>query len=112
MLKKSTVIPTDENRFLILMNRVSEIDAEVFKLTEEKTKCQTEMAEIKIKPFKIGDEVLCEVSAGRSKKVQKCVIEIEDGLIYVRPYKNDGELSGRHFNVPPEVDYQTFFKKV
>lgn len=109
---KATVIPTDENRFLVLMNRVSEIDAEVFKLREEKVKCQTKMAEIKIMPFKVGDEVMCEVSAGRTKKVQKCVIEVEDGMIYVRPYKNDGELSNRHFNVPPEVDYQKFFKKV
>lgn len=109
---KKTVIPTDENRFLVLMNRVSEIDAEVFKLQEEKIQCQTEMVEIKIKPFKVGDEVMCEVSAGRSKKVQKCVIEVEDGQLFVRPYKNDGELSNRHFYVSPEVDYATFFKKV
>ena len=112
MLKKSVIVPTDENRFLVLMNRVSEIDSQVFKLQEEKIKCQTEMAEIKIKPFKVGDEVLCEVSSGRTKKEQKCVIEVENGIIYVRPYKNYGELSNRHFNVPPEVDYQKFFKKV
>ena len=112
MKKVNTLGLTDEKRFLTLMARVSEIDAEVFKLQEEKIKCQTEMAEIKIKPFKVGDEVMCEVSAGRTKKVQKCVIEVEDGMIYVRPYKNDGELSNRHFNIPPEVDYQKFFKKV
>ena len=87
MKKVNTLGLTDEKRFLTLMARVSEIDAEVFKLQEEKIKCQTEMAEIKIKPFKVGDEVMCEVSAGRTKKVQKCVIEVEDGMIYVRPYK-------------------------
>lgn len=103
---------TNEKRFLTLMARVSEIDAEVFKLQEEKIKCQTEMAEIKIKPFKVGDEVMCEVSAGRTKKVQKCVIEVEDGLLYVRPFKNDGSLSDRHFKkVSAETDYQTYFKK-
>ena len=103
---------TTEKRFLTLMDRVSEIDAEVFNMQEEKIKCQTEIAEIKIMPFKVGDEVMCEVPAGRTKKVQKCIIEVEDGMIYVRPYKNDGELSNRHFNVLPEVDYQKFFKKV
>lgn len=112
MNKVKTLGLTTEKRFLTLMARVSEIDAEVFKLQEEKIKCQTEIAEIKIMPFKVGDEVMCEVSAGRTKKVQKCIIEVEDGMIYVRPYKNDGELSNRHFNVPPEVDYQKFFKKV
>lgn len=106
--------PEVQEKFVSLMNRVSEIDTEIYKLQEEKIQCQTEMAEIKLAPFKVGDEVLCEVSSGRTKKEQKCVIEVEDGIIYVRPYKSDGELSGRHFSVTPLGDktYSDFFKKV
>ncbi len=109
-----SIKPKVQERFLSLMNKVTDIDAEIYKLQLEKVKCQTEMAEIKLAPFSIGDEVMCEVSAGRTRKVQKCVIEVEEGIIYVRPYKNDGELSNRHFSITPIGDktYADYFKKV
>ena len=97
-----------------LMKRDTEITEEITRLHDEQTKCRNEMAEIRMSPFKIGDDVMCEVSAGRTKKLQKCVIEVEDGIIYVRPYKNDGELSNRNFVILPAFGktYADYFKKV
>lgn len=98
---------------LALMKRDTEIAEEIARLHDEQIQCKNEMAEIRMSPFKIGDDVMCEVSAGRTRKLQKCVIEVEEGIIYVRPYKSDGELSNRHFMIfPVNGNYSDYFKKV
>lgn len=112
--KNSTIIPTDENRVITLLNRISEIDTKRFRLLEEKHRCQKEIIEIKLKPFKIGDEVFCEVPCGRTKKIQKCIIGVGDDdygsvSVYVRPYKKDGTLSERHFYISEDADYSRVF---
>jgi len=111
--KKKPVTPQEENIVLEIMSRITDIDSEVYKLSLEKTELQKELLEIKIKPFKVGDYCMAEVSAGKTRKVQKCLIENEDGTLYLRPVKNDGELSGRHFSlVPVGKPYSDYLKPV
>lgn len=84
-----------------IKNLISSIDKQVTSLLVEKEELQKELLEISIKPFKIGDYCMAEVNAGKTKKVQKCLLENEGGILYLRPVKNDGELSGRHFSLTP-----------
>ena len=76
---------------------------ELYKVIENAKKEIAELKERKIAaeilPFKLGECVMFEAPAGKSKKWQKCILETEDGYLYARPYKNDGELSSRHFLV-------------
>lgn len=89
-------------------SRLDEIDAEiaenrkVIAEQEERIKSLLEEAlNIKIAPFKLGDYAMVDVRSGRQSKVQKCLLEGENGILYVRPIKNDGELSGRRFSITP-----------
>lgn len=116
-LKKTTKKPVtskDEEKFLQLMSEVTDIDKQIFALQQRKEQVQNEMLEIKIKPFKVGQTVLAEIPSGRSKKWQKCLIESENGILYLRPMKSDGELSGRHFSLTPVGDktYADYLKEV
>lgn len=111
---KSVTSNKEEERFLQLMKEVSDLDTQIFNLQQRKEQVQNEMLEIKIKPFKVGQTVLSEIPSGRSKKWQKCLIECENGTLYLRPMKNDGELSGRHFSmtpIPPKT-YADYLKEV
>ena len=89
-------------------NRLAEIEVEVSRLhkriqadRETISSLQSEKLSLEIAPFKIGDYALVEIATGRTRKQQKCLLECVDGMLYARPVKNDGELSGRHFSVIP-----------
>lgn len=112
MLKKA-VNHNTEDRFLELMSKCTDIDQKIFQLQQEKIDIQKEMIEIKIAPFKIGDIVLAEVPSGRSKKWQKCLLECENGILYLRPKKDNG-YSQRHFSLTPVggKTYADFLKEV
>ena len=104
----------DEEKFLKLMSEVSDLDKQIFALQQRREQVQSEMLEIRIKPFKVGQIVLAEIPSGRSRKWQKCVIENEHGFIYLRPIKADGSYSERHFSmipVPPKT-YSDYLKEV
>ena len=61
-----------------------------------------ERIELEIYPHKLGDTVVAEVQVGKTRKKTECVLEMGDGgTLYVRPFKNDGELSGRRFSLIP-----------
>lgn len=111
---KKVASPKDEEKFLQLMSEVTDLDKQIFALQQRKEQVQNEMLEIKIKPFKVGQIVLAEIPSGRSKKWQKCLIECENGTLYLRPVKSDGEMSGRHFSLTPVGDktYADFLKEV
>ena len=100
MMLKKAVKPRTEDRFLELMSKCTDIDQKIFQLRQEKIEVQKEMLEIKIAPFKIGDYALAEVQIGRSKKWQKCLLECENGILYLRPKKDNG-YSQRHFSLTP-----------
>lgn len=112
----------DLNRLKELERQVSDVYIQIEELEKKKLAIRAEMANIRIKPFKVGDTVMCEVPNGRSKnkKLQKCVIEVGGVVgdtVYVRPIKENGELSGRHFAVffdsftPRNRDITEIFRK-
>ena len=80
-----------------LMKQIADLDEQIVDLKERRISLSNQVAAEKILPFKEGDEVMYEVTTGRSRKLTKCLIEIDDGFPYVRPYKGDGSLSSRHF---------------
>lgn len=90
------------------------VEAEIKALKEKKKVLNISLLEIEIKPFKIGGYALSEIPSGRSRKWQKCLLECEDGLLYARPVKEDGTLSGRHFSILPfnGKTYSDYLKEV
>lgn len=114
-LKKATKVTksNDEEKFLQLMSEVTDLDKQIFALQQRKEQVQNEMLEIKIKPFKVGQIVLAEIPSGRSKKWQPCLIECENGTLYLRPKKENG-YSQRHFSLTPVggKTYADFLKEV
>lgn len=113
MILKKAVNPNTEDIFLELMSKCTDIDQKIFHLQQEKIEVQKEMLEIKIAPFKIGDIVLAEIPSGRGKKWQKCLLECENGILYLRPKKDNG-YSHRHFSLTPVggKTYSDFLKEV
>lgn len=115
ILKKKKVIPEEKlSKVTELMKKISDIDTEIHKKYEEREVLERELLEVKISPFKLGDYVMAEVNAGKTKKVQKCLLENDGSTLFVRPVKSDGELSNRHFSVipVPGKDYSDFLKPV
>lgn len=112
MLKRAKN-PKTEDTLLELMEKCTRIDQEIFRLQSEKMEVQEEMLKIKIAPFKIGQIVLAEIPSGRSKKWQKCLLECENGILYLRPKKENG-YSQRHFSLTPVGDktYSDYLKEV
>lgn len=88
----------DEELRKQLMGDIKCIEADIEKLQAKKMMLQKDLLELKIKPFKIGDYAIASIPSGRSTKEQKCLLECENGILYLRPVKPDGELSGRHFS--------------
>ena len=115
MALKKAVKPKTEDRFLELMSKCTDIDQKIFQLQQEKIEVQKEMLEIKIAPFKIGDYALASIPSGRSTKEQKCLLECDNGTLYLRPFKNDGTLADRHFScipIPNKSSYSDLLRKV
>lgn len=89
------------------------VDAKIGELCHKKKELERDLLELEIKPFKIGGYALVKVPSGKSTKEQKCLLECENGILYVRPVKADGELSGRHFSVfPINKKYSDILKEV
>ena len=76
----------------VVSNKISELYA-------QRRELEKSLLELDIEPFKIGGYALVEITSGRSKKWQKCLLECESGILYARPVKADGSLSGRHYSV-------------
>lgn len=90
-----------------LQKILHEKQAEILNLENECVFLQQEIILLQIHPFKLGDEVIAEVPMGRVKKKCKCILEMIGTILYVRPYKSDGELSNRRYSVNP-VDGKTY----
>ena len=65
-----------------------------------------QMTEIELLPFKVGDNVYYNLKQGKKSEETLCVIEVDieynaasAASVYVRPYKKDGNLSERRFQV-------------
>ena len=111
-LKK--VSKQNNNRAEEIKQRQKEISDLVANLKAEYKELNEELLSIQIAPFKLGGYALAEISSGRSKKWQKCLLECENGSLYVRPVKDNGELSGRHFSIFPwnGKTYADYLKEV
>lgn len=89
--------------------------SEVAKLNEEILQLRKEKLEFSLYPHKLGDTIVTEVQVGKTRKKSECVLEMsEDGILYVRPIKKDGELSGRRFSLIPTggKTYHDFIEEV
>lgn len=105
MLKKSVAKVDDKKEEIKeIEERISKIDEEIHNLKDTKKELQERKMNCLIAPFKLGGYALVTLSmGGRSKeKEHKCLLESTDGFfLYVRPIKDNGELSGRHFIIYP-----------
>lgn len=90
--------------------RIAVLEAEIESLHKERI-------ELLISPYKLGDKVLAEVQMGKTKKKVECILEAGSGetmgILYLRPFKEDGSLSGRRFMMLPDNDdYLSRFEPV
>lgn len=105
-----------------MAKKIAEVDSkinkkcsEVEKLNEEILQLRKEKLELSLYPHKLGDTVISEVQVGKTRKKSECVLEMSDGgILYVRPIKKDGELSGRRFSLVPTGNktYHDFIEEV
>lgn len=103
----------DEELERQLRNDIKCIEADIEDLVAKKVALQKDLLELKIRPFKIGDYAIASIPSGRSTKEQKCLLECENGILYLRPVKPDGDLSGRHFSCTVvNKSYTEVLKKV
>ena len=100
-VKKSS--PKDNSeRIAEISTLIEEKRSAISTLNEEIETLLKERIELEIYPHKLGDTVVAEVQVGKTRKKTECVLEMgEGGTLYVRPFKNDGELSGRRFSLIP-----------
>ena len=97
-----------------LLNDIRGIDEDIRLLESKRKDLEKDLLELRIKPFKVGEYVIAEVNSGRTKKEQTCLLECENGCLYLRPLKPDGELSGRHFSLfpVPGKTYSDYLRKL
>lgn len=115
MLKKKVMTTNNEEdtRYTALLGKKSSIEEGIYKLQCELEKVKNDMLAIRLEPFKVGDTVIAPVPSGRTTKIQKCIIECDNGTCYLRPYKKDGTLSDRHFSCTPVgKTYAEIFEEV
>ena len=100
-VKKSS-LKDNSKRIAEISTLIEEKRSAISTLNEEIETLLKERIELKIYPHKLGDTVVAEVQVGKTRKKTECVLEMGDGgTLYVRPFKNDGELSGRRFSLIP-----------
>ena len=100
-LKKSAH-KDNSKRIAEISTLIEEKRSAISTLNEEIETLLKERVELQIYPHKLGDTVVAEVQVGKTRKKTECVLEMGDGgTLYVRPFKNDGELSGRRFSLIP-----------
>lgn len=96
-----------------IIGDIQGIEAEIERLTLKKSMLQRDLLAHEIAPFEIGGYAICEVPAGRKTKVQKCLLECVNGILYVRPVNEDGTTANRHFSLVPtgKKTYHDLLKK-
>ena len=96
-----------------LATKIQELSKQQWELREQIRNLKEEQTALRLLPFKVGDKVWCNVQQGKNKKETICAIEIDNDIVYVRPYKKDGQLSDRRFSVwELSKTYAEQFRKV
>lgn len=104
---------TPKNEIASLREQLYDIDCRISALEGQKKAVKDKILSLEIAPFKIGDYVIATVPSGRTAKEQKCLLECEQGILYLRPVTKSGELSGRRFSFTPiKQSYQEYLKPV
>lgn len=121
-IAKTTAPKKQDKSLSDVAKKIADVDLEIGLKQKQAESIQQEIQdlykkrlELAIYPHKLGDKVLAEVQVGKTRKKSECVIEMgESGILYVRPFKNDGTLSGRRFSIVPVGDttYQDLLEKV
>ena len=108
ILKKKT-----SNKMETIKIEINSKLKEIESLKSQVSELRTELLSLEILPFKIGDYALAEVQIGRTKKECKCLLECVNGILYLRPVKNNGKPSQKHFSCTPiSKSYSEILKKV
>lgn len=98
----NTSLPDNAKRIAEITAEINEKCKQAADLKMEIEELAKKRLELSIYPHKLGDKVVAEVQSGKTRKKTECVLEAgENGALYVRPFKNDGELSGRRFSICP-----------
>ena len=101
-VQKKSAPKYNSKRIAEISTLIEEKRSAISTLNEEIETLLKERVELEIYPHKLGDTVVAEVQVGKTRKKTECVLEMGDGgTLYVRPFKNDGELSGRRFSLIP-----------
>lgn len=111
---KKKVESSKEVRIKVLRGEIEHHKNQIAELEELIKTARKEILEIEIAPFKIGGYAMYECGA-KVKKLQKCLLECSEyGNLQVRPVKEDGTLSGRHYIVYPPMGktYQDILQEV
>lgn len=112
-IKKREDTRKDNTEIQLLKARIAEIDSKIVDLLVEKSLKQDELLSLQIAPFKLGDYAVALLPSGRTAKEQKCLLESENGTLYLRPVTKEGKLSGRRFSyIPIKQTYQEYLKPV
>ena len=93
---------------------IKDLEAQKYAIEQEISARLVDITKLKLLPFADGEKVKCEVPVGRSRCVRECVIEIDKktGIVWVKPFNKDGELSGKRFYVDRfDGDYDKIFTK-
>ena len=79
--------------FLNIHEKIDQKVREKIAVEKEIDELKRQAVDLKLLPFKIGDEVFALIKLGRAHKKVRCVLEYSDGRAYLRPYTKEGELS-------------------
>lgn len=111
--KVNKPVTPNEEQITTLKADIDRIDLQMHLLREEKRAKQEELLSLQIAPFEIGGYANALVPSGRTAKEQKCKLECDEGILYLRPFTKDGKLSGRRFSFTPiKQTYQEYLKPV
>lgn len=111
--KKVNNTTPNEEKIVALKKEIDTMEFQMHLMREEMTAKKNELLSLRIEPFKIGDYALALVPSGRTAKIQKCRLECDKGVLYLRPVTKDGNLSGRRFSYYPiKQSYQDYLKPV
>ena len=104
---------TPKEDIVSLREQLQNTEHRISALEGQKRVLKDKILSLEIAPVKIGDYVIATVPSGRTSKEQKCLLESDNGILYLRPVTKSGELSGRRFSFTPVTQsYQDYLKPV
>lgn len=94
---------------LIVKDNIKKTMQGISTLNESLKNLKIRYANLLLYPFQIGEVVLCKVGFGCPPKEKKCVVEVQKGNVFARPFLRSGVLDRTNL---VKQDYSKYFKKV